>query len=312
MAKRRNRTYSNQVRATRVVLGVLVIVAIDRAVVGGQDTTPRFAVASVKQHRERVDPLAGGRRGGLCMGSDTAVTAMGGLTIGPDGVIRATTGDVPFSPGTCSFARTTLDEIIATAYSVPRSEVERLIVGGPSWLREDHFDIEARADKPRPRADLERMLQALLAERFGLRAHRETRQVDGFALQTVDGQHRLRVAESSAPPVMRTSEGTLNATAVPMERLARFLSDGLAKPVVDQTELTDRFTFVLTWTPAEGEMFLATRFFLATGSPATPAPEGSGPSLFTALQEQLGLRLHPQKVPVAVLVIDAVNHPTPN
>ena len=312
MAKRRNRTYSHQFRATRVVLGVLVIVAIDRAVVGGQDTTPRFAVASVKQHRERVDPLAGGRHGGLCMGSDTAVTAMGGLTIGPNGVIRATTGDVPFSPGTCSFARTTLDEIIATAYSVPRSEVERLIVGGPSWLREDHFDIEARADKPRLRADLERMLQELLAERFGLRAHRETRQVDGFALQTVDGQHRLRVAESSAPTLMRTSEGTLNATAVPMERLARFLSDGLAKPVVNQTELTDRFTFVLTWTPAEGEMFLATRFFLATGSPATPAHEGSGPSLFTALQEQLGLRLHPQKVPVAVLVIDAANHPTPN
>ena len=312
MVKSRNHTYSNQFRGTRVVLGVLVIVAIHRAVDGGQDTTSRFAVASVKQYRERVDPLAGGRRGGLCVGSDTTVTAMGGLTIGPNGVVRVPTSDVPFSPGTCSFTRTTLDEIIATAYSVPRSEVERLIVGGPSWLREDHFDIETRADKPRPRADLERMLQTLLAERFGLRAHRETRQVDGFALQTVDRQHRLRVAESSTPTVMRTSEGTLNATAVPMERLARFLSDGLAKPVIDQTELTDRFTFALTWTPAEGEMFLATRFLLATGSPATPAPAGSGPSLFTALQEQLGLRLQPQKVAVAVLVVDAANHPTPN
>ena len=312
MVNRQTRTSCNQFRHASVVLGVLLIVAVGRPVVGGQDTTLRFAVASVKQHRERVDPLTGGRRGGLCMGSDTAVTPMGGLTIGPTGVVRATTADVPFSPGTCSFTRTTLDEIIAAAYSVPRSEVERLIVGGPSWLRQDHFDIEARADKPRPRADLDRMLQALLAERFGLRAHRETRQVDGFALQTVNGRHRLRVAESSAPTGMRTWEGTLNATAVPMERLARFLSDGLAQPVIDQTELTDRFTFVLTWTPAQGEMFLATRFRLAIGAPATPAPEGSGPSLFTALQEQLGLRLHPQKVPVTVLVIDAANHPTPN
>src|SRR5688572_9496731 len=145
----------------------------------------RFDVASVKQHQERVDPLAGGRRGGLCMGTDSTVVATGNLTIGPNGVVANTTTAAPFSPGTCSFARTTLDEVIAEAYDVRRADVDRLIVGGPAWLRQDHFDVDARADKPRSREDLGRMLQALLADRFGLRVHRETREFDGFALQTV-------------------------------------------------------------------------------------------------------------------------------
>src|SRR5688500_14866193 len=84
----------------------------------------RFDVASVKQHLERVDPFAGGRRGGLCMGTASALVSTGGLTIGPNGVVPTTTKDaaVPHSPGTCNFARTTLDEIIAEAYAVPRAE----------------------------------------------------------------------------------------------------------------------------------------------------------------------------------------------
>jgi uncharacterized protein (TIGR03435 family) len=274
----------------------------------------RFDVASVKQHQERVDPLAGGRRGGMCMGTDSVVVATGNLTIGPNGVVSNTTTAAPFSPGTCSFARTTLDEVIAEAYGVPRADVDRLIVGGPAWLRQDRFDIEARADKPRSRADLGRMLQTLLADRFGLRVHRETRELDGFALQTVEGRHKLPLAADAAATGTRWSAGALTATAVPMTRFADFLQRGLAKPVVDQTGLTGRYTFTLTWTPADGEQFVPAGVAAAfpAVSPTPPVGNGTGPALFTALQEQLGLRLRPQKVPLAVLVIDAVNHPSPN
>jgi uncharacterized protein (TIGR03435 family) len=275
----------------------------------------RFDVASVKQHQERVDPLAGGRRGGLCAGTDSVLVATGGLTVGPNGVVSATKGDAPFRPGTCSFARTTLDEIIAEAYAIPRADVDRLIVGGPSWLREDRFDIEARADSPRTRADLRRMLQALLADRFGLRVHRETREFDGFALQTVEGPHKLRTADDSTPTGTRSTAGTVTATAVPMAQFARLLDQRLAKPVVDQTGLSGRYTFTLAWTPADDEVFLppgaATAGLLAL-LPPQPARDRSGPSLFTALQEQLGLRLRAQKVPIEVLAIDALSHPTPN
>ena len=244
------------------------------------------------------------------MGTDSAVVATGGMTIGPNGVAPITTNDAPFSPGTCSFARTTLDEIIAEAYAVPRADVDRLIVGGPSWLREDHFDIEARADSPRSRAELGRMLQALLADRFGLQVHRETREFDGFALETVEGQHKLQTADSSAATGTRSTAGTVTATALPMARLAMLLDRRLAKPVVDKTGLTGRYTFTLAWTPSDEEVFLPPE--LLAVFPAPTVRDRSGPSLFTALREQLGLRLRPQKVPIEVLVIDAVSHPTPN
>ena len=275
----------------------------------------RFDVASVKQHQERVDPFAGGRRGGLCAGTDSVIVASGGLTIGPNGVASITRDDAPFSPGTCSFARTTLDEIIAEAYAVPRADVGRLIAGGPSWLREEHFDIEARADKPRTRGELGRMLQALLADRFALRVHREVREFDGFALETIEGRHKLQTADDSAATGTRSTAGTVTATALPMERLATLLDRRLTKPVVDKTGLTGRYTFTLAWTPADDEVFLppgaATAALLAS-FPTPPVRDRSGPSLFTALQEQLGLRLRPQRVPIEVLVIDSVSHPTPN
>jgi len=297
-------------------VAVAFVFALAIAAVSAQEPAAqlRFDVASVKQHQERVDPSAGGRTGGLCVGTDSTVIATGNLTIGPNGVASRTTTAAPFSPGTCSFARTTLDEVIAEAYGVARSDVDRLIVGGPAWLRQDHFDIEARADKPRSREDLGRMLQALLGERFGLRVHRETRELDGFALQTMEGRPKLRIADDAAAAGTRWTAGALTATAIPMTRLADFLQRGLAKPVVDQTGLTGRYTFTLTWTPADGESFVPAGIaagFAAASPPAT-RPNGSGPSLFTALQEQLGLRLRPQKVPLAVLVIDVVNHPTPN
>ena len=276
----------------------------------------RFDVASVKQHQERVDPFAGGRRGGLCAGTDSVIVATGGLTIGPNGVVPTTTKDAaPHSPGTCTFARTTLDEIIAEAFAVPRADVDRLIVGGPSWVREDHFDIDARADKPRARDELGRMLQALLADRFGLRVHRETREFDGFALETVESRHKLQTADDSAATGTRMTAGTVTATALPMARLATLLDRRLSKPVVDKTGLTGRYTFTLAWTPADDEVFLppgAATAALLANLPVPQVRDRSGPSLFTGLQEQLGLRLRPQKVPIDVLVIESVSHPTPN
>jgi uncharacterized protein (TIGR03435 family) len=297
---------------------VLLAVAFGVSQIAAQEPAAplRFDVASVKQHQERVDPFAGGFRGGMCIGTDTVVTTQG-LSIRPSGPAPrpATTAQNPHPPGTCNFARITLDEIIAEAYGVARADVERLIVGGPSWLRQDHFDIEGRADAPRSHAELRRMLQALLADRFGLRVHRETREFDGFALQTVDGRHKLRAADDSAPTGTRLSAGSVTANAIELTRFAALLQRGLAKPVVDRTGLTGRYTFTMTWTPADDEEFVSRSFIAAAaaaGFPSAPVRNGSAASLFTALQEQLGLRLHPQKVPLNVLVVDTVSHPTPN
>jgi len=217
------------------------------------------------------------------------------------------------APGSCRFGRTTLKEIVAAAYAIPRRDFERLIVGGPKWFGTDRFDIQAKAERPHTQAELEQMLQALLADRFGLRLHRETREVDGYRLVTARSGATLKVADTASPPRIRTvGIGSLTASATPMPRFVVLLTTLFEKPVADETGLRDQYDFTLKWTPADSE-----------STPFGPIPpdmrqrlEASadpfGPSIFTALEEQLGLRLQPGKIRTEMLVIDAATHPSPN
>lgn len=257
---------------------------------------PRFEVASIKQNRDD----SGSLRGGSCIGSNsnvvvTSFAAPPGGASGP-----------PIAPGSCRFGKTTLKEIVAAAYAIPRSEFERLIVGGPDWIDKDRFDIEAKADRPLPQEELERMLQTLLADRFGLRLHRETRQVDGYSLVAAKGGAKLKPVESTAPGRIRTTRGSLTAVGTTMARLAQVLSIPLGQPVVDDTGLTGSYDFMLTWTPSASE----TNILSPLGGSTLPDPGEA--SVFTAMEEQLGLRLQRRKVPADMLVIDAASHPTPN
>jgi uncharacterized protein (TIGR03435 family) len=228
-----------------------------------------------------------------------------------------------------------LPNLIMQAYGLQRSQ----LVGGPDWMQTARFDITAKAEGEIPRTalgsmgPLQLMLQDLLEERFKLRAHRETREQQIYALRLArpDGQlgPGLRASTTdcaalfargrSGPPPpgrgpgerpacgMRIGPGQLVAGAMPISGLIPPLSQFTERLVFDRTGLTGNFEIDLTWTPdrlPQGPP--------PPGAPPLPAADPNGPSLFTALQEQLGLKLESERAPVEVLAIDHVERPTPD
>jgi uncharacterized protein (TIGR03435 family) len=198
------------------------------------------------------------------------------------------------------------------------------IVGGPEWINTDRWDIVAKAEGNPRGPEMLTMLQRLLADRFKLVTHRETRDMPIYALVLAKPDHTLgpelhasstdcekemtaAIARGGGPQRdgkvlcgMRTLNGHLEMNAVPMPNLARNLSPIAGRSVVDKTGLTGGFDADLTWTPDAS----------LGGPPEAPSPASDGPSLFTAIQEQLGLKLDAQRGPVEVLVIDSVEWPT--
>ena len=115
----------------------------------------------------------------------------------------------------------------------------------------------------------------------------------------------LRESEDSGPPNLTGGAGQINARKISLLNLARILSTRLDRPVMDRTGLTGTYEFDLTWTPDQMPQ-------RPPGSPDPPPADPNGPSIFTAVQEQLGLKLESTKGTVDVLVIDRAEHPTPN
>ena len=235
----------------------------------------------------------------------------------------------------------TLRMLIRTAYGVEDNQ----ILGAPSWLNSDKFDIEARmdssvADGLRKLSDDERnvekrhMLQALLADRFKLTLHRETKQLGTYVLVIAKNGPKLKEArpgdtypkglkdpDGGSPIGMfrmgryAGGKGELVGQALPIATLVRVLSEKiLNRSVLDNTGLVGSYDFTLQWTIADesqGPMFKgAGDDQRITGS--NPPPESSGPSFFTAIQEQLGLKLEAQKGPGQILVIDHAEKPSEN
>jgi uncharacterized protein (TIGR03435 family) len=173
------------------------------------------------------------------------------------------------------------------------------ITGGPGWVESDRFDIIAKAEgelKPEERGV---MMRALLSERFGLVTHQETRQLPVYDLVLAkpdgklgDGLHRVDCSKDSCGGTM-VSNTNLKANGITLPGFSRTLSAILAKIVNEKTGLEGSFNIDLTWSRDE-------------------TTDTSHPSIFTALQEQLGLKLESAKGPVDVLVIDHVEHPTPD
>jgi uncharacterized protein (TIGR03435 family) len=172
----------------------------------------------------------------------------------------------------------------------------------------DSYDISAKAegDAALTRDQGRVILQAVLAERFRLRVHRETKELPVYAL--VVGKNGPKLKES-APDAkftagfeMRPSARMTN-TKTPMARLAEFLSIQADRPVVDRTGLAGAYDFTLEWNLTDGQQS-------AVGTPKDA--DSSGPSLFTAVQEQLGLKLETAKAPIEILVIDHADKPSEN
>jgi uncharacterized protein (TIGR03435 family) len=169
------------------------------------------------------------------------------------------------------------------------------------------------------------MLQPLLAERFKLKAHTETKQLPVYELIVAKGGPKLKEATPGdtyangfkGPDgvgrggMMRMGRGQLTGQGVPITTLTNLLSQQLQRTVVDKTGLTGKYDLELNWTPEQGEGGLGPPPGAASPQ-AEPAPDATGPSIFTALQEQLGLKLQSTKGPVETLVIDHAEMPSEN
>jgi len=218
-----------------------------------------------------------------------------------------------------------LFDVIKNAWGVQESQ----IVGGPDWIRShaDAFDITGTAPDGTTQGDLLGMLRSLLADRFRLRVHQETREepiyalvvarsdaglgpriapagfdCDGLRAAFARGEQPARPAPVGDRPAcgVRRSAGRMLVGGLSMATLARELAPLVAgRPVVDRTGLAGIYDLELTWAPG-------------LAAEPTAAFEATAPSLFTAVQEQLGLRLQPTTGPIEVLVIDSVERPTPN
>lgn len=170
---------------------------------------------------------------------------------------------------------------------------------GPAWLDTEMFDISATTGQrdQLPAAELRLLLQGLLRERFALKVHFEDRPGSIYALLPSKNGSRLALASSARAPGVNTSKGSgaakMQGTAEPVAVLASNLANQLGRYVRDETDLKGKYDWVLQWAP-------------------DPSPESTLPSLPTAVQEQLGLRLAPMKGSVPVLVIDHAEEPSAN
>ncbi len=203
---------------------------------------------------------------------------------------------VSFPPGGRFSARNlTLKQLLQNVYAMQDYQ----IVGGPGWITSAGFDIEAKAGAGSgewPREQVLQMVQTLLADRFHLALHRETRQLPVYALVVGKTGPKLQPADSNAGRP-KTMFGQIIVQKMSMTGLANILALDLKRPVKDETGLKGDFAFTLEWTPGLGD------------SDDRPSAR---PSLFTAVQEQLGLKLESAKGPVEVLVIDSAEKPSEN
>ena len=193
--------------------------------------------------------------------------------------------------------RVTLKRCIMGAYGVGPSQ----IAGGPPWIDADRFAIVARADQPVGEHALMLMLQTLLAERFQLRLHHETRSMEALSLEVAKSGPKLQKAAGGGSST-NSKRGRIEAKSTDMAHLAEVLARDLGVPVVDRTELAGAFDFLLEWSPESDQPL----------KPGETPPADAGPSIYTAMQQQLGLRLQSRRLPVDVLVIDHTEKPSEN
>ena len=230
--------------------------------------TKEFEVASVKPHKA----------------SDDGRVA---IQITPGGRWRAT--NVP------------LNLLVNLAYELKPGQVS----GAPGWINAERYDIDAKLDdslgsNPKPEQMLP-YLQSLLEKRFSLKYHRETKDMQVYSLVVAkSGSKLVESKPDEAGPRIRMGRGQMSATKIDMDLLARELSRQVGRPVMNQTDLKGQYNLELTFTPENAP----------SGPPNSEAPAsapgGDAPTVFTALQEQLGLKLESKKAPVQMFVIDKI------
>lgn len=211
--------------------------------------------------------------------------------------------------GRFSTINTTLLSLVEFAYEVQAHQV----VGGPDWMASDKFDIAAKPDAPGAPSDKQwkSMLQKLLADRFQLKFHRENKEMSAYVLAVAKNGPKLTKSPgdpNGLPGLFFHALGQLYVQNATMKDFTHLMQSAvLDRPVVDQTGIRGRWNFVLKWTPDESQ-FGGLGMKVPAPSNAADAP----PPLFTAIQEEIGLKLEARKAPVEVMLLDHVEKPSAN
>jgi uncharacterized protein (TIGR03435 family) len=191
-----------------------------------------------------------------------------------------------------------LKRLIMRAY-----EARDYQVLGPDWLDSERFDVAAKPPSAADSAQLNLMLQSLLADRFKLALHHDSKMFPVYGLLVARGGLKVKEVEDNGNHDNRGKRGQFIGLQCSMARLAEQLGRNMDRPVVDMTGLKGVFNLTLNWTPEEAQ----------AAREETRADVQNYPPLLTALQEQLGLKLEPKRAPVDVLVIDHIERvPTEN
>ena len=237
-----------------------------------------------------------------------------------------------FRPDGFSATGITLQTLIREAYGVQDNQIS----GAPDWVNTQRYDIEAKrstsaANELRAlgpdqgKLVMQRMLQSLLADRFKLTLHLANKDLQQYTLVVAENGPKLRQSKPEDtypngikgpdghghPGLMQMDigRGRLTGQGLSMSTLATMLSRQPGSTVLDKTGLTGSYDFTLQWTPDANQVAVANGM---QGSDNPPPSDASGPSIFTAVQEQLGLELKSQTGPVGILVIDHVESPSEN
>jgi uncharacterized protein (TIGR03435 family) len=197
----------------------------------------------------------------------------------------------------------TLKRLVQRAFGVQDYQV----TGGPNWLDTYRFNISAKVDEAEPQLKgkegqerLKAMLESLLDERFEFQFHRETKQLPIYNLVDAKSGFKLTAVKDTGSSSTNSNNGRLTCKGISMPAFAVFLSGTMERPVLDATGVPGVFDFKLEWSTQDG------------AAKAPDANEVAGPSIFTALQEQLGLKLESAKGLVEIIVIDHAEKPTEN
>jgi bla regulator protein blaR1 len=250
---------------------------------------------------------------------------------------------IRFAPGRFTATGVPLKMLITFAYNVRQFQIS----GGPNWINTEKYDIDAKEpdgledqlknlpDNER-REKMDQLIRSLLTDRFQLKVSHETKEGPVYNLVVAKNGPLIHEAKPDdnnpnamkgpdGKPVhgnfMRMGRGELQGQGVAIEFLATNLSQQLGRKVVDQTGLKGNYDFTLKWTPDQGPGGPGGMMEAGPGGPppgagpggdAPPPPDASGPSIFTAIQEQLGLKLESAKGPVEMLVIVSIEKPSEN
>jgi uncharacterized protein (TIGR03435 family) len=206
------------------------------------------------------------------------------------------------TPGNVVMRNIGMTEAIQWAYNV-----ESYQVGGPAWMQETRFDIVAKAADPATDDQMRVMMQNLLASRFQLTVHRETKEMAGMALLLGKGGSKMKASEDEGESVFEgggNNKPIIHMRRMSMHEFAALLSEPMHKPVIDLTEIKGTFNFTLD----------ASNYVPPEPAPGQPRERDDETYMvLRALQDQLGLRLEPRKLTIDMVMVDRIEKvPTEN